>query len=126
MTPDERTARWLDDLDAALAQAEELVARGRDAASADPAIPLAFEALVNRVGDLAKRLLIADPARFADPSWRAVARTRDFVVHHYDRIDLDLLWQTVSIGFPRLRELLHPPIPDNLLRIPQNLSRPRS
>ena len=85
-----------------------LVARGRDAFDRDPAIPLAFEALSNRVGDLAKRLLAADAARFSDPVWRQAARNRDFVVHHYDRVDADALWTTVDRSFA---ELGNPPVP---------------
>ncbi|MFJ4045764.1 DUF86 domain-containing protein [Microbacterium sp. NPDC089987] len=98
--------RWLSDLDATLDQAARLSERGADAFHRDPALPLAFEALVNRVGDLAKRLTAADEARFSDPLWRAAARTRDFVVHHYDRVDADLLWQTVTVSFPQLRALI--------------------
>lgn len=104
MTGPERADAWLRDLVIALDQAAMLVARGHGAYLEDPALPLAFEALVNRVGDLAKRLTTADPSRFAQPIWRAAARTRDFVVHHYDRVDHDVLWQTVSVSFPALRE----------------------
>lgn len=90
------------DLDATLTRAAELVARGEDAYLRDPALPLAFEALSNRVGELAKRLIAADPARFSSPLWRQAARNRDFVVHNYHRIDAGLLWRTVAEAFPRL------------------------
>ena len=104
MRIDERIQRWLDELETTLETAAELASRGRDAFAADPAVPLAFEALSNRVGDLAKRLLAADADRFADPIWRQAARQRDFVVHHYDRVDADLLWRTVAESFPKLAE----------------------
>lgn len=107
MNPDERISRWLDDLDATLATAADLASRGRDAFDADPAVLLAFEALSNRVGDLSKRLLAADPQRFSEPIWRQAARQRDFVVHHYDRMDADLLWRTVVEGFPKLASVVH-------------------
>lgn len=99
----DRTERWLSDLAVNLDQAAELVARGRAAYDADLALRLAFEALSNRVGDLAKRLIAADEARFAHPIWRQAARNRDFVVHHYDRVDEQALWVTVSVSFPELR-----------------------
>jgi uncharacterized protein with HEPN domain len=99
-----RVERLLADLDATLISASALVTRGREAFDHDPALPLAFEALVNRVGDLAKRLTVADPECFDQSIWRAAARTRGFVVHHYDRIDLDVLWQTVSVSLPQLHE----------------------
>lgn len=105
MNNEERIDRWLSDLESTLREAVTLADRGIDAYRQDAALPLAFEALVNRVGDLAKRLARADAARFADPTWSAAARTRDFVVHHYDRVDFELLWRTVTVSFPRLREL---------------------
>ncbi|EMY33887.1 hypothetical protein D477_012440 [Arthrobacter crystallopoietes BAB-32] len=102
----DRTRRWLTDLAANLDQSAELVDRGREAFDADPAVRLAFEALGNRVGDLCNRLIAADPSRFSDPIWRQAARNRDFLVHHYDRVDEQALWVTVSVSFPELRERL--------------------
>jgi uncharacterized protein with HEPN domain len=104
--PDDRIGRWLSDLAASLDEAALLAARGRDAFDRDPALPLAFEALSNRVGEFAKRLTNADPARFDDPLWSQAARNRDFVVHHYDRIDAHALWVTAIRSLPELRELV--------------------
>lgn len=106
MTSTDRSERWLGDLRCALATAAVLVARGRNAFDSDPAVPLAFEAICNRVGDLAKKLVVTDPDRFSDPIWSQAARTRDFVVHHYQRIDLDALWLTVSVSLPELADQL--------------------
>lgn len=102
----DRTTRWLEQLEHTLVTAANLVARGYEDFAADPAVPLAFEALSNRVGDLAKRLVAADPDRFAEPIWRQAARNRDYVVHHYDLLDLDLLWRTVTTSFPLLAEVV--------------------
>src|SRR6218665_519176 len=98
--------RWLEQLADTLDTAAELVARGRDGFDADQAVPLAFEALSNRVGELAKRLVAADPERFAEPIWRQAARNRDYVVHHYDLLDRDLLWRTITTSFPQLTEVV--------------------
>lgn len=106
MRDEDRIDRWSADLAAVLDQACELVDRGRRVFDDDPALPLAFEALSNRVGDLAKRLAAADPERFGDPIWSLAARNRDVVVHHYQRLDPDTLWRTVESDFPRLRSLL--------------------
>ena len=106
MRDEDRVERWIADLISTLDQAAELVARGEEAYSRDPALPLAFEALSNRVGELAKRLVTAAPERFESAVFRQAARNRDFVAHHYDRIDHAILWRTVRDGFPLLRSEL--------------------
>lgn len=103
----DRVERWLSDLDAVLVTAAELARRGEIEYRKDPALSLAFEALSNRVGELSKRLTAADPARFSAQIWGQAARNRDFVVHHYDRIDVKALWVTVTVSFPLLHEELH-------------------
>lgn len=102
----DRTARWLDDLSLTLDEASALVDRGRGAFDGDPALPLAFEALCSRVGEIAKRLTASDPVRFSAPIWSQAARNRDFVTHHYDRVDRDVLWRTVSVSFVEMRREL--------------------
>jgi uncharacterized protein with HEPN domain len=82
-----------------------LAARGRVAFDTDEALPLAFEALANRVGDLCQQLVAADPERFDDELWSLAARNRDFVVHHYHRVDPAVLWVTVTRDFPALATL---------------------
>jgi uncharacterized protein with HEPN domain len=102
LSDESRIPKLLEDLRVALDGAANLVSRGRDAFDNDVALPLAFEALCNRVGDLAKKLVASDPDRFGDPLWSQAARNRDFVVHHYSRVDEDALWNTVAVDFPKL------------------------
>lgn len=104
--PSDRIDRWLSDLARTLHDAAGLAERGRDAFESDPALPLAFEALCNRVGDLAKKLTAADQARFDEAVWSQASRNRDFIVHHYHRVDSDLLWRTVTVEFPKLTEIV--------------------
>jgi uncharacterized protein with HEPN domain len=104
LTPDGRAEALLVDLLAVLEKAARLADRGRNALDEDEALPLAFEAICNRVGDIAKKLLEVEPARFTDSVWREAAQNRDFVVHQYHRIDLETLWITVSESLPALRE----------------------
>ena len=65
-------------------------------------MPLAFEALCNRVGELCKKLVESDPDAFPHPVWRQAVRNRNFVVHQYHQIDTDALWETVTAGFTEL------------------------
>jgi uncharacterized protein with HEPN domain len=120
----ERIPTWLDDLRRALEDAAILVERGRDAYDRDIALPLAFEALSNRVGDLAKRLVAADPERFGEAIWTQAARNRDFVVHQYHQLDRDALWVTVSVDFPRLEALIRQGSSGTPARLASPLSDP--
>ena len=104
MTPEGRVQALIADLHTVLETAGRLVDRGRSALDQDEALPLAFEAICNRVGDIAKKLREIDSARFGESVWRQAAQNRDFVVHQYHRIDLDTLWLTVSVSLPALRD----------------------
>ena len=104
MTSDRRAEALETDLEALLKRAAVLASRGRSAFDADDAMALAFEAICNRVGDIAKKLMAADPGRYSSALWSSAARNRDFVVHQYHRIDLDVLWNTVTESLPRLSE----------------------
>jgi hypothetical protein len=95
----DRTERWRADLTATLADAATLVSRGRAAFDSDLALPLACEAICNRVGDLAKKLISVDPARYAEPIWTLAAR-------NYPRPDVELLWNTMTADLPALAAAL--------------------
>lgn len=104
MISDRRVQALVVDLLAILEKAARLADRGRNALDEDEALPLAFESICNRVGDIAKKLMEVDPARFTDSVWKQAAQNRDFVVHQYHRIDIDTLWITVSESLPALRD----------------------
>ncbi|MET4780775.1 HepT-like ribonuclease domain-containing protein [Glaciihabitans sp. UYNi722] len=103
---DGRVDGLLADLARTLAEARGLAARGHAAYLDDSALPLAFEALSNRIGDVAKKLVVSDPDRFHQSIWSLAARNRDFVVHQYNRVDVDLLWNTVVKDFPELARVV--------------------
>jgi uncharacterized protein with HEPN domain len=56
--------------------------------------------LVEIVGEAAKSISITGGASLPDIPWRAAARMRDRLVHHYFDINLDVLWQTISEDLP--------------------------
>ena len=90
----------LDLLDAA-AMAEALVRRGKSAYDADELLRLAAEAIVQRTGEAVRRLsddFVAHHAEIA--SWRGMRGMRNLVVHEYQRIDHELLWQTLAGRLP--------------------------
>jgi len=97
---------WVSLLKENLDTAETLFVCSREEFLNDPTLQLAGEALIMRVGDLAKQLHGIEPSLRENALWRSAARSRDFVAHHYHRVDVELLWETLSISFPELaREL---------------------
>ena len=104
MLSNPRSVEWLALLHENLRLASEVTSAGREEFLASPALQLAGEALVMRVGDLAKKLLSSEPGLEEDAVWKSAARTRDFVTHHYHRVDRDVLWETVTASFSELRQ----------------------
>lgn len=54
------------------------------------------------IGEASKNL--SSELRDSAPNinWRDIMRMRDKIVHHYFRIDLDIVWQTVAEDIPQL------------------------
>ncbi|MCY3019970.1 MAG: DUF86 domain-containing protein [Planctomycetota bacterium] len=63
------------------------------------------------VGEAAKRL--SEPFRAAHPQvpWSEIARTRDFLIHHYDEVDVEAVWSIVETDIPALLRSLAPFVP---------------
>ncbi|MGF1662737.1 MAG: DUF86 domain-containing protein [Kineosporiaceae bacterium] len=68
----------------------------------DEMLRLAITKLVEIVGEAAKQVSPDVRADHPDVAWRAAARMRDRLTHHYFDINLDVLWQTVTVDLPAL------------------------
>lgn len=71
----------------------------------------AVERCVSVVGEAAAKLSDGFRSSLPDIPWHAVIGMRHVVVHDYGRVDLDRLWETVTIAMPRLASRLRPLIP---------------
>ena len=60
------------------------------------------------IGEATKGL--TDQVTDAEPSipWSKMAGMRDRMVHQYFRVDLDVVWQTVTTDIPALRKQIEP------------------
>jgi len=67
------------------------------------------------IGEATKRL--SQPFRQQHPEipWRDIAGMRDVIVHEYDQVDLDVVWDVIQNRLPELLTLLQPLLP------PENL-----
>lgn len=73
------------------------------------------DAIVRRleiVGEAARRL--SDDARdeLSHIRWSQIIGMRNIMIHEYDRVDLDFLWQVATNDLPQLARQLAPHLPD--------------
>ena len=74
----------------------------------DELLRLALTKLVEIVGEAAKGVTSEGRAALPEVPWRAAARMRDRLVHHYFDINLDILWRTITEDLPQLITALPP------------------
>jgi len=63
------------------------------------------------IGEAVKRLSGDAQKRYPDIPWSAMARMRDLLIHAYDKVDLDEIWDTVQNDIPGLITLLEKVVP---------------
>ncbi|MBX3289872.1 MAG: DUF86 domain-containing protein [Acidobacteria bacterium] len=56
------------------------------------------------IGEAAKNLTTEITDANSDLPWKEIMRMRDKIIHHYFRIDLDVVWQTVTFDIPVLEK----------------------
>jgi uncharacterized protein with HEPN domain len=63
------------------------------------------------IGEATKRLSDSFRASQPDIPWRSIAGMRDILIHAYDHVDLDEVWNTVTLAIPDLITKIEPLIP---------------
>jgi uncharacterized protein with HEPN domain len=74
----------------------------------DAQLALALTRLVEIIGEAAKNVSAETRVRLPEIPWRAIAGTRDRLVHAYFDVDLERLWQIVAVDLPPLVAALGP------------------
>lgn len=64
------------------------------------------------VGEATKRLSGEFRDAHPDVPWNRAAGMRDIIAHHYDRIDLNVVWTVIQRSLPELLELIAPLLPE--------------
>jgi uncharacterized protein with HEPN domain len=63
------------------------------------------------LGEAVKRLSDEFRARHEEVPWKMMAGMRDKLIHEYEAVDLEEVWNTVTADIPRLLERLGPLAP---------------
>ena len=70
--------------------------------ASDEMLQLALTRAVEVVGEAARRVTQEGRARYTGIPWLEITGTRDRLIHGYDKVDLDLLWNIITVDLPPL------------------------
>ena len=102
-TIDDRT-RLTHMLEAARKSVEFAEGESRESLAADEKLQLSLVRLAEIIGEAASRVSDDLKQRYPLIPWGAMAGMRNRLVHAYFDIDLDVVWDTVTIAMPELIE----------------------
>lgn len=66
------------------------------------------------LGEATKRLSPEFCSQHPEIPWKSIAGMRDILVHQYDRINFNTLWDAIQQDIPQLLSLLEPLLPTDL------------
>jgi uncharacterized protein with HEPN domain len=89
-------------LDHAREAVELAQGRSRKDIDSDRLLQLALTRLVEIVGEAAGRVPAEVQDRHSALPWREAIGARNRLIHGYDFVDLDILWEIVATDLPRL------------------------
>lgn len=76
--------------------------RSREELATDEMLRLALTRAVEVIGEAARRVSTEGRTRYADIPWSKITGTRDRLIHGYDQVDLEVLWNIVTENLPPL------------------------
>jgi uncharacterized protein with HEPN domain len=93
-------------LDHALEAVTMIKGKTRADLDKDRKLNLALVRLLEIIGEAATRIPKAEQARYKDIFWPEIVSLRNRLIHGYDTIDFDILWQIINQDLPVLIESL--------------------
>lgn len=98
------TPKWLDDIrDAATYIASATAGKTVDSLATDRTLRQAIERNFEIIGEAMSRISRCDPAtieRLTDH--RRIIAFRNILIHGYDSIDVEIVWDVIQYGLPKL------------------------
>jgi uncharacterized protein with HEPN domain len=72
----------------------------------DPMLMFALVRAVEVIGEAASKVSRNSQERFSDVPWPRIIGMRHRLIHGYDDINLDILWETITVALPPLVQAL--------------------
>jgi uncharacterized protein with HEPN domain len=94
------------DIRDAVEDALEFAREGREEFFASKKTQYSIIRALEIMGEAAKGLPAEFRERWRRVPWKQLAGFRDVLIHQYQRVDLDLVWQVVAEELPRVREAI--------------------
>jgi uncharacterized protein with HEPN domain len=63
----------------------------------------AFVRSLEIIGEAVKKLPVELREKYRDIDWKAMAATRDKLIHHYFGVDYEIVWDVVAHEIPKLK-----------------------
>lgn len=106
MSQHDDTPRLRHMLDHAVEAVEIAANRERRDLDQDRLLNLALVRLIEIVGEAANRVSPELQEAHASIPWRKISGARNRLIHGYDDVDFDILWDTIQLDLPPLIEQL--------------------
>jgi uncharacterized protein with HEPN domain len=106
MSQRDEVARLRHMLDAAREAVGFIQGKTRASLEADRGLQLILTRLLEIIGEAAGRIPQEWRERYPTIPWSSAVSIRNRLIHGYDDVDLDIVWQTVREDLPRLIEMI--------------------
>lgn len=83
-----------------------IASKSKDDFLSDSLLQDAVNRRIEIVGEAANRVSAEARAQIPELTWQQIVGMRNIIIHQYDAVDLDLVWETVQAYFPVLAGIL--------------------